>query len=70
MAPAQEGRQSPDPEHSTGDQQNKPPAQNPNQGAAPSADFAKDKSKQTLDKLPSNPEHILEKHAEETTSKQ
>ena len=67
MAPANEGRQSPDPEHQTGDQQSKPPAENPNQG---SSDHAQEESKATLDKLPSNPEHILKKHAEETTSKQ
>jgi hypothetical protein len=69
MAPQKEGRQSPDPEHQTADQQNAPPASDPNSGSAPSKEYAQDSSKETLAKLPSNPEHILAKSAEEKTSK-
>jgi hypothetical protein len=70
MAPEQlQGRQSPDPEHQTAEQQNAPPASDPNSGAAPSEGFAQDSSKKTLEQLPSNPEHILAKAAEEKTAK-
>ena len=66
---ASSGRQSPPPESQTDDQLNAPPAENPNQHPEKSAGPQKDKNTQTLKDLESNPTHILEKSAEEKTSK-
>jgi hypothetical protein len=66
MAP--ERGQSPPPETQTGKQLQDPPAKEPNYSSQPSED-AQDKSKETLDNLESNPEHILAQSAEEKTSK-
>jgi hypothetical protein len=63
-----QGRQSPPPERQTGAQQQDIPAQ-PNFGNAPSETHAKDASAEEKKGLPSNPTHILEDHAESTTSK-
>ncbi|KIW08353.1 uncharacterized protein PV09_01269 [Verruconis gallopava] len=64
MSAPNQGRQSPDPERQTGAQQQDPPA---------SGQFGKqsdDNNKEILEGLKSNPEHPLEKFAEEKTSKQ
>jgi hypothetical protein len=63
MSAPNEGRQSPEPEQQTGAQQQDPPSK-PNQGVKQGSD-----DKETLKNLESNPEHILAKHADETTSK-
>ena len=70
MSAPNAGRQSPDPETQSGKQATEPLAAPNEQGAAPSAEHAKDSSAATLDKLSSNPEHPLAKAAEEKTSKQ
>lgn len=71
MSAPQQGRQSPEPERQSGSQVGK--QANPNdQGAAPSQDYAKDKSEQqkTDGGLPSNPASSgYGKAAEEKTSK-
>jgi hypothetical protein len=64
-----EGRQSPPPEEQSGAQQQAPPAENPNNLSKGSDKATFDKAKQTLDKLESNPTHILEKTADEKTGK-
>jgi hypothetical protein len=65
---ASEGRQSPPPETQTGEQLKDAPAMDPNLESR-SSDDAKDKERETLNNLESNPEHILAKSAEEKTSK-
>jgi hypothetical protein len=69
MSAPNPGRQSPDPERQTGTQLHEPVGKPNDQGAAPSLDHAKDASEQQKDKLPSNPTGVLEKAAEEKTSK-
>ena len=64
MSAPNQGRQSPDPERQTGAQQRDPPASG-DSGAKTSTD-----NKATLDKLQSNPTHVLENEAEKKTSKQ
>ncbi|KAF2673157.1 hypothetical protein BT63DRAFT_451189 [Microthyrium microscopicum] len=63
MAP--ERGESPPPETQRPDQL-EPPAKNPNQGTT---DKAENESNKALDNLESNPTHIMEKHAEEKSSK-
>jgi hypothetical protein len=63
MPDQKQGRQSPEPEQQTGAQQQDPQAK-PDQGVEQGSDNV-----ETLKNLESNPEHILAKHAEETTSK-
>ena len=65
---AREGGESPPPETQTGKQLQDPPAKEPNYSDNPS-EGAQDDSKNTLDNLESNPEHILAKSAEDKTSK-
>ncbi|KAH7139231.1 hypothetical protein B0J11DRAFT_516377 [Dendryphion nanum] len=70
MSAPNAGRQSPDPENQSGDQQQAPTASNPNdQGADPSQGSAKDASEEQKSGLSSNPTPALAKHSEETTSK-
>ncbi|OCK85779.1 hypothetical protein K432DRAFT_377290 [Lepidopterella palustris CBS 459.81] len=69
MSAPKAGRQSPEPENQTGAQQQDPQANPNDQGAAPSAEYAKDVSKEQLSNLSSNPTHPLEKFAEQKTSK-
>jgi len=64
MPDQKQGRQSPEPEQQTGAQQQDPQADPNGQGVKQDSD-----NKETLKNLESNPEHILAKHAEETTSK-
>jgi len=61
-----EGRQSPDPEQSSGAQQNDPPsnAKGVSQGGS-----NQDQSKKDLEELTSNPKGPLDDHMRETTSK-
>lgn len=63
MPDQKQGRQSPEPKEQTGSQQQDPQAK-PDQGATKGSD-----NKETLKGLESNPEHILQKSAEEKTSK-
>jgi hypothetical protein len=63
MPDQKQGRQSPEPSEQTGAQQQDPQAK-PDQGASKASD-----NKETLKGLESNPEHILQKAAEEKTSK-
>lgn len=65
MSAPQQGRQSPEPETQTDAQQGQEAKPN-NQGGESKTQEKSDDSKNNL---PSNPEHILAKHAEETTSK-
>ncbi|OJD28785.1 ser thr protein phosphatase family [Diplodia corticola] len=67
MSAPNAGRQSPDPEHQT-DAQQKGPQAAPHLGSGPD-EGSKQASEQDKSALSSNPTHILEKHAEETTSK-
>jgi hypothetical protein len=64
MPDQKQGRQSPEPEQQTGAQQQDAQAKPNDQGVKKSSD-----DKETLKNLESNPEHILAKHSEETTSK-
>ena len=69
MSAPEQGRQSPDPERSTGAQTGTT-AENPNeQGAAPSDTHAQEASKDQLNKLESNPKGPLEDAAETKTAK-
>ncbi|KAF1365545.1 hypothetical protein EJ07DRAFT_96150 [Lizonia empirigonia] len=65
MSAPQPGRQSPDPAHQT-DQQKGAPA-HPNQQGGDTQ--TKEKSDAHKLGLASNPVHVLEKHAQDTTSK-
>ncbi|KAF2429179.1 hypothetical protein EJ08DRAFT_735164, partial [Tothia fuscella] len=59
-----EGRQSPEPEKQTGAQQQDAPGNPGEQGVKKGVN-----NKETLEKLPSNPEHVLQKAAEEKANK-
>lgn len=65
MSAPQQGRQSPEPENQS-DAQKGQQAQPNQQGGETETQKKSDDSKNNL---PSNPEHVLAKHAEETTSK-
>jgi hypothetical protein len=65
MSAPQQGRQSPEPETQT-DAQAGQQAQPNQQGGDTETQQKSDDSKNSL---PSNPEHVLAKHSEETTSK-
>jgi hypothetical protein len=65
MSAPQQGRQSPEPETQS-DAQKGQQAQPNQQGGETETQQKSDDSKNSL---PSNPEHILAKHSEETTSK-
>jgi hypothetical protein len=70
MSAPNPGRQSPSPENQTGAQQKDTPGSNVNeQGGAPAQGNAQQNSDDTKSKLESNPTHILNKHAEDVTSK-
>jgi hypothetical protein len=65
MSAPNQGRQSPDPERQTGQQQQKPPATDPNkQGQADSDKQPAEQSKEQLKNLESNPKHVLQDEAE------
>ena len=69
MSAPNAGRQSPEPEQQSGAQQSDVPASNVNdQGAAPEQGTKQANEDQKAG-LSSNPTHVLEKHADETTSK-
>jgi len=63
MSAPNQGRQSPDPERQSGAQAGAPASGD--HGTKSSTD-----NKATLDKLQSNPTHVLEKEAEKKTSKE
>ena len=65
---AQQGRQSPPPEHQSKAQVGSV-AEQPNVGAAPSAEHAQQKSNEQKDQLPSNPSHPLADAAKDKVSK-
>ena len=67
MSAPNAGRQSPDPERQTDAQQSGAQA-NPTLGTGPEQG-SKKASEQDKNSLSSNPAHVLEKHANETTSK-
>lgn len=69
MSAPNAGRQSPEPERQTGAQQQDPNSNPNNQGAAPSSEHAQDASKEQLKNMSSNPVGVLDKAAEEKTSK-
>ena len=65
MSAPNQGRQSPDPERQTDQQQQKPPATDPNkQGQADSDQQPAEQSKESLKNLDSNPKHVLQEEAE------
>lgn len=66
MSAPQPGRQSPDPERQSDAQKGQ--IADASHGSGPK-EGSKDASEQSKSALSSNPEHILAKHAEETTSK-
>ncbi|KKY27281.1 putative metallo-dependent phosphatase [Diplodia seriata] len=66
MSAPNAGRQSPEPERQTDAQQQAQAA--PNLGTGPQ-EGSKQASEQDKSGLSSNPTHVLEKHAEDTTSK-
>lgn len=69
MSEVQQGRQSPPPEAQAG-KQGADPVANPNQGAAPSAQYAQEESeKQKTQSLESNPGHVMDQAAKDKTSK-
>lgn len=65
---AAQGRQSPDPEHQSDSQAGQTSDNVNQQGGGPQQGSEK-ASDETKSGLPSNPEHVLKKHSEETTSK-
>ncbi|KAK3063724.1 hypothetical protein LTS18_013281 [Coniosporium uncinatum] len=69
MSAPQEGRQSPDPENQPGAQQQDTPASNVNEQGQQPEEGTKDANAEQLKALESNPTHILQKSAEEKTSK-
>lgn len=69
MSAQKGGRQSPDPENQEGKQQADPQAKPNQQDAAPSEEHAEKASDEAKNSLPSNPEHPLEKFAEQKTGK-
>ncbi|KAI4612889.1 hypothetical protein J4E80_006944 [Alternaria sp. BMP 0032] len=68
MSAPNAGRQSPEPERQSGAQAGQTSDNVNSQGAGPK-EGAEKASDNTKDSLSSNPQHTLEKHAEETTSK-
>ncbi|RYN68490.1 hypothetical protein AA0118_g901 [Alternaria tenuissima] len=68
MSAPNAGRQSPEPERQSGAQSGQT-SDNVNQQGAGPKEGAEKASDNTKDSLSSNPQHTLEKHAEETTSK-
>lgn len=71
MSAPNEGRQSPDPERQSGQQQSHPPASDPNkQGVAESNEQPAEQSKEALKNLESNPKHVLQDEADKKVSKE
>jgi hypothetical protein len=68
MSAPNAGRQSPEPEKQSDAQAGKTTGNANDQGAGPQKGSEK-ASDDTKGGLPSNPEHVLAKHAEDTTSK-
>ncbi|KAK8192492.1 hypothetical protein M8818_007660 [Zalaria obscura] len=69
MSAPNAGRQSPEPERQSGAQQSDAQAKPNDQGAAPSDTHAQEASDEQKSKLSSNPTPVLEKFANEKTSK-
>ncbi|KAF2133168.1 hypothetical protein P153DRAFT_331629 [Dothidotthia symphoricarpi CBS 119687] len=69
MSAPNQGRESPEPERQSEAQSGATSTDTNDQGGAPKQGNAQENSDDTKNSLPSNPEHVLAKHSEETTSK-
>lgn len=70
MSAPQQGRQSPDPERQSQSQVAPPATDVNNQGQAPQGSKEAEGGKSQVEGLESNPKQVLEKAAEDKTSKQ